>query len=336
MLRRLPRWAAELLSANFSASLLALPLSLFFFQRYAFSGFFSGLLLAPLAAAITVCGALLLFLVFLPCNAVALALLPAGVFLALFFKVSDWFYEHLSLSIFRPVAAAGGCWPSSALLFYAVSLARLKGATAGGAGPAPGGAPLLHLFPGCALPSRAAGSLFSRRRPRRRGRSRSFPAATPCSSTAAAPASPISRPAGAWSCPSCCKRRSTCAGSRPPTTTPTTPGAGRDHRHSPARGIVALLRGGDDVYYRRLLAARPEKTTIRKIGRGFVKEIAGCSVACLSPPSFIDAALPRTTTPWSCASPTAVHAFLFAGDIERDVEAELVIDLRPGLAQLVS
>ncbi len=125
LLHWLPRWTAELLSANVSASLLALPLSLYFFQRYAFSGFFSGLLLAPLAAAITVCGALLLFLVFLPFNAAALALLPAGVFLGLFFKVSDWFYQHLSLSIYRP-SPPWGLLAVIGALFYAVSLARLS------------------------------------------------------------------------------------------------------------------------------------------------------------------------------------------------------------------
>ena len=65
-----------------------------------------------------------------------------------------------------------------------------------------------------------------------------------------------------------------------------------DHAKGMAE-IIAILApeelwlssaAADDEYYRQLLAAKPEKTLVRKIQRGFVKNIDGCSIACLSPP----------------------------------------------------
>ncbi len=52
----------ELLSANLSAAIISLPLSLFFFKQYSFVGFFAGLLLLPLTGVITAGGVLLIAL----------------------------------------------------------------------------------------------------------------------------------------------------------------------------------------------------------------------------------------------------------------------------------
>lgn len=52
----------ELLSANLSAAVISLPLSLFYFKQYSFIGFFAGLLLLPLTGIITVGSALLIVL----------------------------------------------------------------------------------------------------------------------------------------------------------------------------------------------------------------------------------------------------------------------------------
>ncbi len=333
-LRRLPRWAAELLAANFSASLLALPLSLFFFQRYAFSGFFSGLLLAPLAAAITVCGALLLFLVLLPFNAAVLALLPAGLFLDLFFKVSDWFYKYLSLSIYRPSPP----WPLLAVigvLFYLISLewlqSRRRMALAlllaavlcyisfPGAPYRPGrlevyfldvghGDAAVAVFPGGdALLVDGGGSSYSDFQVGRR---------------LVLPFLLQKRIHVRW--------------------------AAATHYHPDhAEGlaeIIAMLKpeelwlssaAADDAYYRQLLAAKPEKTQVRKIQRGFEKNIAGCSVACLAPPSFIDAAAAENNHSMVLRVSDGRSSFLLAGDVEKEVESDLASTYGAGLSSAV-
>jgi len=59
-IKKLPQSIKEILSANVSASIAALPLSLFFFKRYSFAGFFAGLLLLPFTAIITALGILLI------------------------------------------------------------------------------------------------------------------------------------------------------------------------------------------------------------------------------------------------------------------------------------
>ncbi len=235
----------------------------------------------------------------LPVDAAALALLPAGVFLDLFFKVSRWFYEHLSLSIFRPsppLAAAGRD--------RRAVLCRLPGAAAG---PAGGSAAALLLaaalcyisFPPAPYrPGRLEVYFLDVGHGDAAGR-RSFPAATPCWSTAAAPASPISRPAGAWYCPSCCKKGSACAGRRRPTTTPTTPrGWPRSCAILQPEELWLSSAAADDAYYRRLLAAKPEKTRFRKFSAASKRaSTAVPSPACRRRPS--SKPLPRkTTTPW--------------------------------------
>jgi competence protein ComEC len=334
LLRFLPRYAAELLTANFSTALLALPLSLFFFQRYAFSGFFSGILLVPLAAAITVCGALLLLLVFLPFNAAVLAMLPAGIFLDIFFKVSRWFYENLSLSIFRPspplllLAVIG-------LLFFSISLERLKVRHRLAAAlllaavlcyisfpPPPyqpgrleayfldvghGDAEVVVFPNGDALLIDGGGASFSDFQAGRR---------------LVLPFILQKKIHVRW--------------------------AAISHYHPDhVKGlseIIAILApeelwlsstAAEDDFYRQLLTTKPKKTLIRKIQRGFVKNIGACSITCLSPPQFITAPQSDNNHSMVLRIADGRRSFLFCGDIEKSVEAELADTFGPGLASSV-
>jgi competence protein ComEC len=96
-----PSVIGELLSANFSASLMALPLSLFLFKRYSFAGFISGLLLVPLTFLITGLGILLIPLAPL-CPFLAKVLLTVlDIPLHIFFHITAFFSDSIDLSIFR-------------------------------------------------------------------------------------------------------------------------------------------------------------------------------------------------------------------------------------------
>jgi competence protein ComEC len=333
-LKGLPRYAAELLAANFSASLLALPLSLYFFQRYSFSGFFSGILLVPLAGAITVCGAFLLLLAPLPLGFAKMVLLPAGIFLGIFFRISSWFFDHLALNIFRPspplllLAVVG-------LLFFSISLERLKwlwraalavclaGVLLFIALPArpyrPGRLEVYFLdvghgdsevvvFPdGDALLIDAGGASFSDFQVGRR---------------LVLPFLLQKRIRVRW--------------------------AAVSHFHPDhAKGmaeIVAILApdelwlssaAEDDEYYKSLLASKPNKTVIRKIERGFKKDIGNCSVSCLSPPRFIQADAAENDLSTVLRVSDGHSAFLLCGDIEKAAEAELAGSFGPGLSSPV-
>ena len=333
-LRRLPRWAAELLSANLSAALLALPLSLFYFQRYAFSGFFSGLLLAPLAAVVTVCGVILLLLAWLPPAIAALALLPAGVCLDLFFAVSRWIYDHASLSVFRPspplllLAVTG-------VLFYLISLERFQVRQRIALAlllaallcyisfpPAPyrpgrlevyfldvghGDAHVVVFPGGDALLIDGGGSSYSDFQVGRR---------------LVLPFLLQKRIRVRW--------------------------AAATHFHPDhARGLAEIIRivkpeelwlasaAADDGYYKELLAAKPERTLLKKIQRGFVKNIGDSSIACLSPPLFIETDVAENNHSMVLRLTHGGHSFLFCGDIEKSVEAELASAFGPGLASSV-
>jgi competence protein ComEC len=323
LLKRLPRYAAELLAANFSASILALPLSLYFFQRYSFSGFFSGLLLVPLAGAITVCGALLLLLAPLTLGIAHLALLPARIFLTVFFKISRWFFDHLALNIFRPSPSLL-LLAFSGLLFYLISLEKTKikfkiliaflllGLFVAISLPPksyrPGqmeiyfldvghGDAELVVFPGGdALLIDAGGASFSDFQIGRR---------------LVLPFIIQKKIHIRW--------------------------AAVSHYHPDhVKGmseIIGILQpeelwlssaATDDEYFQQLLAALPTETRLMKIWRGFVRKVDGCTVTCLAPPEFVSAA--ETVNNHSMVLQVAdrFHEFLFAGDIEAAPEAELV------------
>ena len=110
----LPNFLAELLSALLASALVALPLSLHFFNRYAPAGILSGLLLIPLASVITTVGALLIPLAPLS-SSLSAALLAAGDFpLSFFFAVTRFFSRHLDWTLYR---AAPPLWLVAAILF---------------------------------------------------------------------------------------------------------------------------------------------------------------------------------------------------------------------------
>ncbi len=334
LLRALPRWAAELLAANFSAALLAMPLSLFFFQRYAFSGFVSGLLLVPLAAAVTICGALLLFLVFLPFSAAALALLPAGILLEGFFCISGWFYENFGLSIFRPppplllLAVIG-------LLFFAVSLEQLK---------------IRHRLAAALLLAAALFYVSFPPPPHRPGRMEVYFLDVGHGDSqvvvfAGGDALLIDGGGSSYSdfqvgrrlvLPFLLQKKIRVRW------------AAATHYHPDhARGlaeIIAILApeelwlssaASEDRFYRQLLAGKPKKTLLRKIQRGFVKNIGHGAIHCLAPQKFIDAAQSDNNHSMVLRVSDGRASFLLGGDIEKEIESELADEFGPGLASSV-
>jgi competence protein ComEC len=101
LLSPLPNYFRELLSANISASLAALPLSLFFFKRYSFAGFLSGLVLLPLTAVITGPAILLIPLAPFWGPLARILLVVLDLPLRLFFGVVDLFAQSIKLDIYR-------------------------------------------------------------------------------------------------------------------------------------------------------------------------------------------------------------------------------------------
>lgn len=101
-LKVFPEYVKELISANLSASLISLSLSLFYFRRYSFAGFFAGLVLLPLTTVIIGLGAGMLlispFSAALCGMVLGINLIPLG----LFFRLVDFFSGPVNFTIFRP------------------------------------------------------------------------------------------------------------------------------------------------------------------------------------------------------------------------------------------
>jgi competence protein ComEC len=99
----------ELLSANFSASLISLPLSLFYFNRYSFAGFAAGLLLVPLTAVVTGLGLLLIPMTLVSPFFSQLLLAVIDLPLQLFFLLVKFFSgsSGFEFSIFRASPSSG-------------------------------------------------------------------------------------------------------------------------------------------------------------------------------------------------------------------------------------
>ncbi len=116
----------ELLSASFSASLIALPLSLYFFKRYSFAGFFAGLLLMPLTAVITGGGILLIPLAPLFPGAARLLLVVLDPLLRLFFRIVDLFSGGAGLFTIYRASPPFLLVVVILVLFWALSIARSK------------------------------------------------------------------------------------------------------------------------------------------------------------------------------------------------------------------
>jgi competence protein ComEC len=334
LLRALPRWLAELASAGFSASLMALPLSLHYFQRYAFSGFLSGLLLAPLVAVVTVCGVLLLLLAWLPVSLAALALVPAGVCLDVFFAASRWIYGHAGLNVFRPSpplwllmligtaflavtrAKLRACWRAAAAVILAgllvfISLPprrhRPRSLEAYFLDVGHGDAAVVVFPGGDALLVDGGGSSYSEFQVGRR---------------LVLPFIIQKRIHVRW--------------------------AAVSHFHPDhAEGLSEILgviapeelwlssAPAGDERYDALLAAKPGKTRRRRIRRGFVKTVGDGSITCLSPPRFIEAADAANNHSMVLRVSDGRVSFLLAGDIEKEVEEELASTYGPGLSSSV-
>ncbi len=108
-------WFAEFLTANISASLMSLPLSLYYFNQYSFSGFFAGFVLIPLTALITGAGLLLIPLAPISTFLSNILLFFLHFPLILFFKAAFFFSETLKMVIYRPS-------PSFILLIFLFAL----------------------------------------------------------------------------------------------------------------------------------------------------------------------------------------------------------------------
>lgn len=93
-------WLWELLSANFSAWLVSLPLSLYYFQRFSFVGVLAGLFLVPLTGIINGIGFLLLVLVPVIPFLGGMVLAVLDMLMRLFFYLADIFSGVLRLSMY--------------------------------------------------------------------------------------------------------------------------------------------------------------------------------------------------------------------------------------------
>jgi competence protein ComEC len=100
-LKGITTYLKELISANLSASLISIPLSLFFFKRYCFASFIAGLLLLPLVAVITGLGVLLIPVAPLSTFLSNIILLVIDIPLWLFFFIVDLFSKLNFLTIYR-------------------------------------------------------------------------------------------------------------------------------------------------------------------------------------------------------------------------------------------
>ncbi len=119
MFREERSYLGETLSANLSAAIIALPLSLYFFKRYSFSGFFAGLLLVPLTAVILGLGFLLIPLAPLSAVLSQYLLIVIDPLLNLFFYISYIFSDVVDLTIYRAAP------PFALVLFVLISFACL-------------------------------------------------------------------------------------------------------------------------------------------------------------------------------------------------------------------
>lgn len=93
----------ELLSANLSAAVISLPLSLFYFKQYSFMGFFAGLLLLPLTGVITAGSVLLIALPLISAHISGLLLILLDIPLRVFYFIVALFAKaaHVFI-IYKP------------------------------------------------------------------------------------------------------------------------------------------------------------------------------------------------------------------------------------------
>ncbi|MEN8153372.1 MAG: DNA internalization-related competence protein ComEC/Rec2 [Acidobacteriota bacterium] len=95
-------YVKELTSASLSASMISLPLSLYFFLRYSFSGFFAGFIFLPLTGIIMSLSIIVLPVSLISISAAKILLLFSSPFIKAFFGITHFFSRSLNLTIYRP------------------------------------------------------------------------------------------------------------------------------------------------------------------------------------------------------------------------------------------
>jgi competence protein ComEC len=313
----------ELLAANLSASLISLPLSLYFFKRYAFAGFFAGLLLLPLTAVITAMGMLLIPLALLSVELSRLLLIVLDIPLWLFFKIVSFFSGFSDvLTIYR--ASPSLIWVVIVLAAFYVSSLKLSKTWRIAAGSlvlaglvfisinlfyyVPKNLEVYYLdvgqgdsevvvFPGGdALLIDAGGAYYSDYRV---GRAVVLPFLLQKKINVKWIAVSHFHP---------------------------------DHANGVAE-IIHILKPDElwisaeapgDESYDRLMRGLPESVRVEKLHAPFVKRVSGCEVELLYPFEIRTSVRPRNNDSQVMKITDSYRSFLFTGDIEREVEQVLV------------
>lgn len=332
-LARLPRAGGEFLAANLSAVLASLPLSLFFFRRFAISGSLAGLLLIPMVGGVTLSGTLVMLLAPWFPGGASFVLFAVRPLLNGFLAAVAWLGGPAGLSLFRPP-------PSLALVIgFFVLFALAARAGPGRAKVAAIGA-LAALTAGLFLPP-------PRYRPGRLevffldvGQGDAMVAVLPGGDALLIDGggNPRSRlETGSrlilpflidrgirvrWVAVSHCHP---------------------DH----AAGVIELLPDltpeevwtgatlTGDPLYRQLRAVTPRRTRWRTVGRGFRRQEEGVTIEALAPPRPIQAEVGQNSHSLVLALADRDHRFLLTGDIAATGESALVDETPKGLAASV-
>jgi len=101
VLKKIPTYPRELISANFSAALISLPLSLFYFKRYSFAGLLAGIFMLPLTAIIIGLGIMVILIAPFSVSISQFVLMLNDIPLSLFFFMVKLFSDVVNLNIFR-------------------------------------------------------------------------------------------------------------------------------------------------------------------------------------------------------------------------------------------
>ncbi|MCX6584469.1 MAG: DNA internalization-related competence protein ComEC/Rec2 [Candidatus Aminicenantes bacterium] len=116
----------ELLSANLSAAVISLPLSLLFFKQYSFVGFFAGLLLLPLTGIITAGGVLLIALPLISSRVSGVLLLLLDIPLRVFYYIAALFSRAADVFLIYRASPPVVLVVSILIAFYLLSVSRSK------------------------------------------------------------------------------------------------------------------------------------------------------------------------------------------------------------------
>lgn len=321
-LMRLPVIIRELFSANLSAALVSLPLSLHFFQRFSFTGLVSGLFLIPVTAAATALGILLIPVIpLIPGLAHPIHWLLDKV-LSLFYWLVGFFHTQMDATIYRAAPSLFMVVVAMLLVFLLAMVFKQKwmkpllalvlsivvtvGMVAGkhyrpanlqvfflavGQGESE-----VVVFPGGeALLIDGGGTYYS-----------DFPVGRRV-------VLPFLLQMGIrikWVAVS--------------------------HYHPDhARGVLDIIHilkprqlwissaACQNEYYRMLMSTLPRRTAIQRVQAGFSTTAAGCRIEVLWPRTFIEANYTHNSHSMVIKVSDSRHTFLFTGDIEEDEEAVL-------------